>query len=353
MKREMGKMGRIAILATAALGLLPTALSIRGPIGPPLDPPPIGFPIPVRPGSCAGKALGYLTCHDKHQSPACIQQVAVQAVAFCSSYLSQTATVFNTVTEVTTATSTATETYTSEATATDTSTSISGTTATETQTETSTSTSTFTVSTSYIPPTDTLFARFEPSAAASTSCLDLSTRALTRRPAAKISSVCSCLGVTTAATTTITTETLTTGTTTTEATTTDTTTTETTTTTEVQVSVSTTTATTTTTTTSGTVATETAILDYCDITYNGGGVTEGNTVISAGDLSGRDCCVLCWYTENCVASAVGVGFCQLLVKKTALDGAPTSAVCPLGVEDYTYLEGPGTLYRGPCSPGLN
>ncbi|KAK3346458.1 hypothetical protein B0T25DRAFT_552052 [Lasiosphaeria hispida] len=333
-------MGRIAIWATAVLGLLPTALGIKGPIGPPLDPPPVGFPI--RPGSCARKALGYLTCHDKHQSP---------AVAFCSSYLSQTATVFNTVTEVTIATSTATETYTSEATATSTSTSISGTTATETQTETSTSTSTFTVSTSYIPPTDTLFARFEPSAAASTSCLDLSTRALTRRPAAKISSVCSCLGVTAATTTT--TETSTTGTTTTEATTTDTTTTETTTTTEVEVSVSITTTTTETTTTSGTVATETAVLDYCDITYNGGGVTEGNTVINAGKLSGRDCCVLCWYTENCVASAVGVGFCQLLVKVETLDGAPTSGVCPLGIEDYTYLEGPGTLYRGPCSPGLN
>jgi len=112
--------------------------------------------------------------------------------------------------------------------------------------------------------------------------------------------------------------------------------------------------TTSTTSTSGTVATETAVVDYCSITYNGGGVTPGNTVIRPpGDLSGRECCVLCWNTPNCVASAVGVGFCQLLVKTEPLTDAPTSLQCPLGIENYTYLEGPGTLYRGPCSPGLN
>lgn len=362
-KFEVGMMGRIAVFATTALGLLPTALGFDAPIG-----PPIGFPNDFPPiggqGSCAGRALDYLTCHYP-QSPACIEKVAVQAASFCSSYLSKTATVFNTVTDVSTATSTATEVFTSEATTTETSTSISGATETETLTSTTISTSTFFISTSYVPPsllpsvsssapssTPTVTVTFKRRGALPTSCLDLSKRALTRRPAAKLSSVCSCLGIQAATTTT--TDTLTTSTTTTEPATTSTTTTETTTSTEIEISISTTTTETTTTTTSGAVTTETAILDYCDITYNGGGVTPGNTVIRPpGDLNGRQCCVLCWNTPNCVASATGLGYCQLLIKQTVLDGAPTSLQCPLGVEDYTYKEGPGTLYRGPCSPGLN
>ncbi|KAK0743916.1 hypothetical protein B0T18DRAFT_416147 [Schizothecium vesticola] len=353
-------MCRIAVFATAALGLLPTAFGYSAPIGPPKD-SPIGLKIGH--GSCAGRALDYLVCHHP-QSPACIEKIAVQAAAFCSSFLSETATVFNTVTDISTATSTATEVFTSDAIATATSTSTTETIETVIVTLTSISTSTFFVSTSYVTPSDTPFV---PSVSSSvplikvkvkhrdtlpTSCPDLHKRALTRRPAVKLSSVCSCLGITAATTTT--TDTLTTSTTTTEDTTVSTTTTETSTTTQIEISVSTTTTETTTTITSGTVATETAIVDYCDLTYNGGGVTPGNNVIRPpGDLDGRQCCVLCWNTLNCVASAIGLGYCQLLVKTSPLEGAPTNLQCPLGIENYTYVEGPGTLYRGPCSPGLN
>jgi hypothetical protein len=101
-------------------------------------------------------------------------------------------------------------------------------------------------------------------------------------------------------------------------------------------------------------AVATTCVDYCSPTYNGGGVTPGNTVITPpGGLNGSECCYLCWKTSNCVASAVGIGFCQLLVKTSTLTGAPTSDMCPLGIENYEYLNGPGTLYRGPCSPRAN
>ncbi|KAK1752605.1 hypothetical protein QBC47DRAFT_61335 [Echria macrotheca] len=341
-------MARIVVFATAALGLLPTALGnelVRPPFG------AVGFPIGSE--TCGHQALSYLNCKGP-LSPSCAEQVAVQAASFCSSYLSKTATAFNTVTVVSTVVSTGTQTLTSGATATTTSTTSTATTTTETSTETDTSTSTFTAATSYIPPPLPTITekKLKRAAAAPSVCPDLSKKGLTRLRPAKVSSICSCLGI--KAQTTTTTATDTESTTTTTPTTTSTTTTQTSTSTTVETDVSTTTETTSTTTTTGVVATTTAIVDYCDLTYNGGGVPPGDTVIRPpGDLSGRDCCVLCWNTANCVAAANGLGYCQLLIRTSTLDGAPTSDQCPLGIENYTYLDGPGTLYRGPCSPGLN
>ncbi|KAK0657994.1 hypothetical protein B0T16DRAFT_402854 [Cercophora newfieldiana] len=343
-------MVRIAALAAAALSLLPTALGTYHPDI--IRPPPLGpyLNYPDRHGSCAHRALAYLTCYYP-SSPECRQDLAIQAASFCSSYLSQTATVFNTATVVSTATSIATETLTSEATVTSTSTSVTKTTTTEVSSITSISTSTLTLPTSYITPPPTSVVALDRRSPESSTCPSLHAKRLTRRPPAKLSSVCSCLGI--HATTETTTSTLTTSTATTTSTTTTTTTTSTSTATLIEVSTSITTTTTSTTTTSGTIATSTPIVDYCDLTYKGGGVTPGNTVIQPpGDFDGRQCCILCWSTANCVASATGLGFCQLLIKTSVLEGAPTDAQCPLGVESYVYLDGPGSLYRGPCSPRL-
>jgi len=89
--------------------------------------------------------------------------------------------------------------------------------------------------------------------------------------------------------------------------------------------------------------------DPCDVTYTASGNGVGNGVIPAPEpANGRDCCLLCRDTPNCVASAFPSG-CQLLVKLEPLDGAPTSLMCPLGKENYDFLPGPGSVYRGPCS----
>ena len=326
---RLSKMVRIEVFVTAALGLLPTALG--------------GFNT-IRGETCTRRALEYLACNAPQ--PSCIENVASQARAFCSSYLSLPVKSTTTKTQFNTVTRTSTRIVTSRATVIKTSTSTSVTTRTETSTSITTgATATTTAPTSYVPP-ETVAARRR----SAPRCADLPRQKLARLPAAKLSSACRCLGIT--AKTKVSTRTAVASSTKTKSTT--RTTTSTTTRTTLKISVSTATSTTSTTSTSGTVATETPVVDYCSITYNGGGVTPGNAVIiPPGDLSGRDCCVLCWSTPNCVAAAVGLGYCQLLVKTSPLTDAPTSAQCPLGIENYQYSDGPGTLYRGPCSPGLN
>lgn len=326
---QPSKMVRIVVFA--ALGWLPTTLGGFNTIGE---------------EACPGHALGYLA--GDLRKARCIENIASQASEFCSSYLSLPATSLATTFQFNTVTKTFTEILTSGTTAITTSTSSSVTTTTTISTSIITSaTGTTTVATSYVPPppfTVTVGRRDNPK------CPDLPIKQLSHLPAALLSSACRCLG--TASTTTVLTRTVVASATTTTSTT--RTTTSTTTSTTIEILVSTATTTSPTTSTSGTVATETAVVDYCSVTYNGGGVTPGNIVIRPpGDLNGYDCCVLCWSTPNCVASAVGVGFCQLLVKVSPLTGAPTSPQCPLGIENYQYLPGPGTLYRGPCSPGLN
>ncbi|KAK4206315.1 hypothetical protein QBC37DRAFT_381220 [Rhypophila decipiens] len=83
--------------------------------------------------------------------------------------------------------------------------------------------------------------------------------------------------------------------------------------------------------------------------YNPSGNGIGNTILTPpGVATAFECCVLCWNTINCVASAFPSG-CQLLVKTETLDGAPTSDTCPLGIEGYNFLLGPGVVYVGPCA----
>ncbi|KAK0633868.1 hypothetical protein B0T14DRAFT_491961 [Immersiella caudata] len=186
--------------------------------------------------------------------------------------------------------------------------------------------------TSYVPP---LAAGVNSTAAVGRrdiipACPEIRTKGLSKSPPESISSTCGCLGITANPSTTTITPT-----------------TSTTTTTLISILISKTTSTTSTTTTTITTATTTAtIVNYCDITYNGGGITPGDTVITPpGDLAGRDYCALCFSTPNCVAAATGLVYYQLLVRTAQLAGAPTNATCPLGIENYAYMPGPGLNLR--------
>ncbi|KAM7213394.1 hypothetical protein V8F06_011244 [Rhypophila decipiens] len=302
----------------------------------------------------------------------CTARVAHQASAFCSSYLhiaktTTTTTVFKPETTTFQTTTTATQTSTSISTELVTTTLTTKTTFTSVSTTTTTSpTSTFTTTIFTTPgPGDPAFPLLVKARQAGYhhnqyDCPDLSKKYLEYRPSVLLHFACACLGIypsdqhtstsTQQTTTTVTTIkpkfiTITTTTTTTTTSTTPTTTTK-----------STTTTTTTTSTTSPVVATATAVVNYCDISYSGGGITPGNTILEPGGnstLTGRECCIICFDTLNCVASAVGLGYCQLLVKTEPLNGTSTSNQCPLGIEDYPVEPGPGTLYLGPCGTGTN
>ncbi|KAK3343375.1 hypothetical protein B0T25DRAFT_521534 [Lasiosphaeria hispida] len=309
-----------------------------------LVPATLGIQVGLGGETCSHEALGYLACRYP-LSLTCIEEVGAQAVAFCSSFLSLTATSFSTNLLVTT--TTVVEIAVSQTTEISTSTTTSDTTITAVSTETDTSATSTATTTSYVPPEQQLPGKLK--RRGPRKCPDLSKKPLSRRPALSLSSVCSCLGVT--VTTVVTLEIITASSTETDFST--STSISTTTSTDLEVSVSTITTSSRTTTTTGVVATTTALVDYCDITYAGHDPGTGDALISPpGVASGRDCCLLCWITENCVAAAYP-GACQLLVKITTLDGAPTSAQCPLGVEDYPFGPSPGVVYRGPCSPGLN
>lgn len=349
------KICRISALVAAALGLIfvPTATTLHIDVHSPFNAQDSD-----NPQHCAKKALTWLAqCSIPSD---CTVQVATQALNFCRSYLHPsrtTATRFNTVIATSVTTGTATQTLTSQITTIQTSTLTTTTTGTETTTITTPTTSTLTAATSYVAPSDSTLQgviKARHAGDQQSHCPDLSKKHLTRRPAVQLSYACQCLGIQVTTDTTTKSSATTTTTTTTKSTTTTTTTTSTTTTTTTTEITTTSTTTTSTTTTSLLVSTATAVVDYCDITYNGSGTTPGNTVVEpGGGLTGRQCCVLCFNTINCVASATGPGYCQLLIKTSPLAGAPTSPQCPLGIENYNYMPGPGTLYRGPCSPGLN
>ncbi|KAK4449832.1 hypothetical protein QBC34DRAFT_437889 [Podospora aff. communis PSN243] len=302
-------------------------------------------------GEQCGKALGYFagSCRTPFP-PTCFDSFHSQAVEFCSSYLSLTATSLATATGFTTVT--VTETDTVESTVVETSTTTTDTTTTEISTSITLAVST-TTTTSYIPPpivTVTVKRR----GGAPASCPDLSTRTswLTRRPS-KLSSLCSRLGVT--ATTVASTSTAISTATSSDATTT----TELTTSTTLEISTSIATFTSTTVTTSSTVATSIATVDYCDaslaVSLENDNSGAGNVVLTPGGISdANECCRLCWSTLDCVASAfTAVGQCQLLVKSDPGSGGPATAQCPLGVDEViVYVPGGGNVFRGPCGPLL-
>ncbi|KAK1749866.1 hypothetical protein QBC47DRAFT_439541 [Echria macrotheca] len=287
---------------------------------------------------CSKKALNYLACRNGIPL-SCIPAIATQAAEFCSGFLAVTATSVTTASQVTTVT--VTQTLTSGTTATETSTTVAETTTTEISTATTSSITGTTTVTSFVPPDVVSIA---PRGQAMLGCSSLSEEKLNQIPSENLASVCKCLSVT--ATTVVVIQTATASSTATAPA--SSTTTSTFMVTVVAVSSSTTTTTTTATTTLDVVATSTAVVDICSVTYNPSGEGVGNAIFLPEVSSGQDCCVLCWNTPDCVAAAFPGG-CQLLVKTVPLDGAPTSPTCPLGIENYNFLPGPGVVYAGPCA----
>ncbi|KAK3942886.1 hypothetical protein QBC46DRAFT_57523 [Diplogelasinospora grovesii] len=272
---------------------------------------------------------------------ACSTDVAKQATAFCSSYLSiPTVTVYNS-TITPTATATVTDTTTTSTTTTEQTTTTAISTLVGTVTETST------VTASSI--TGQSKRRQAKGQGQAVSCSTLSNLPIAQNlPASKIRSACNCLSVSTATVTLPTTAPAVTVTSTTTAVSTESLT-ETSTSTELS-----TTATTTTSTATVTVSPP-PVLGKCDVAYDAAGNgAAGNTVqvLPAGAAtSARDCCEQCQAKPNCIASAYVGGTCQHLVKTAALAGAPTSAQCPLGIEDYNFgaPAAAGVVYQGPCA----
>ncbi|KAK1832526.1 hypothetical protein QBC39DRAFT_404306 [Podospora conica] len=311
----------------------------------------------IQPSTCGttcSDALGVLLGRCRPLPPTCVDEVAVNARAFCSSFLStvtvvQTTTVRTTATALQSVTDTATTTTTSTERSTETIT--TATTATDTATETSTSLSTYTTT-----ATIAVMRR----GARPTACPELSTPRLHRLAPAKVSSLCSLLGVSapSAATTATHTSTATAASTTTASTETATVATTTTAITLETTTVPTTTTATTTTTTSA-VATATAIqaFDPCHASQSyqgtvGGAWGSGNAIIiEVGSPSAYDCCKRCWAKSNCQVTAyTGSGTCELLMKVSPLAGARTKAQCPLGISPYVRAgTGQGYFLDGPCA----
>ncbi|KAM7186381.1 hypothetical protein V8F33_011854 [Rhypophila sp. PSN 637] len=302
----------------------------------------------------------------------CTARVAHQASALCSSYLhvaqttTTTTTVFKTTTITSETTATATQTSTFQTTQVVRTTLTTKTTSTSVFTTTTTSpTSTFTATIFTAPvPVESAFPLLVKARQAGYHHNQFECPAVSKKNLEYLLGLlhyaCACLGIypsdhTNKHTSTSTVELTSTITTIRPKFVTITTTTTTTTTSTTPITTSSTTTTTkTTTTTSPVVATTTAVVDYCDITYNGGGITPGNTILLPNStLTDRECCITCFETLNCVASAVGLGYCQLLVKIQSLNGTSASDQCPLGIEDYPVEPGPGTLYLGPCGIGTN
>lgn len=157
-----GIMHRFVVLAAATLGFAVATLA-RDLSG----------------ANCGVEGLGYFACY--HPFPQhCVEQVSEQAVAFCSRYLSSTTTATATASQI----SVVVKTLTTTAVAT----------TTEVSTALITSPTSTTTTTSYEPPeiiTVTVKRRDAPHF-----CPRIYEKILSRKPADKISSVCSCLGVT-------------------------------------------------------------------------------------------------------------------------------------------------------------
>lgn len=311
---------------------------------------------PTCDATCQTGAVSLLLgrCASKRLPPACVDDLAAEASAFCSGFLSPV-TVGQTTLVTTTQVESVTVTETATATATDTT--ISTTTTVTTISDVATETST-TVSTSTTTKFAIMLTSFavERRGARHTACPKLSTPRLLRLAPAKVSSVCSLLGVIAPATTVTGTATSTAASTTTASTETAT---SVTTAAVVDVEttlVQTTTSVTTTTTTSA-VAVATQIVDACGASrsFQGSGIVPGgHTILTTAADSASDCCRRCWANNNCVVSVYNAatgGLCRLAIKTQPVAGAPTNAQCPLGILPWlrsATATGPGDFMDGPC-----
>lgn len=310
---------------------------------------------PTCDATCQTGAVGLLLgrCASKTLPPACVDDLAAEASAFCSGFLSPVTvgqTTLVTTTQVQSVT--VTETATTTATDTTTSTTITVTTITDVATDTST-TVVSTSTTSAFEVTMTSMA-VERRGARPTACPKLSTPRLQRLAPAKVSSICSLLGVAAPTTTVTGTATSTAASTTTASTETATSVTTTTVVDVETILVQTTTSITTTTTTS-TVAVATQILEACNASrsFSGSGqVPNGYTYASFLAVpSAAECCRRCWTQNNCVVSVYLTGqICRLVTRLQPVVGASTlDSQCPLGRLPWARVAGSLALFNdGPC-----
>ncbi|KAK4120746.1 hypothetical protein N657DRAFT_692646 [Parathielavia appendiculata] len=292
--------------------------------------------------------LEYFSCQ-KPVPHRCVDSLVEQATDFCSNYLSIEPVTIYASTETPVATEIIRATFTTSATTTK---------VTLTTVETTSSSTVFIVEDETVTATVTAAAGVQkriaskPVVSAKPSCVDLIKKNLLRHPAWKLSRACSCLnpkpttitiGMTTASTST---------TTSTQTTMVIVVVPETSVSTEVTTVVipqpvtvtSTATATT-------TVQPPPPTCERCACRYNPNGEGIGNRIETPPASSAEECCELCYAKPNCIASAYP-GSCQHLVKDSALAGAETTAMCPLGVENYFApgMENPsGVVMRGPCA----
>lgn len=309
---------------------------------------------PTCDATCQTGAVSLLLgrCASKRLPPACVDDLAAEASAFCSGFLSPV-TVGQTTLVTTTQVESVTVTETATATATDTtiSTTTTLTTITDVATETSTMTSTSTTTVHAI--VSLAVGRRD---ARPTACPKLPTPRLQRLAPAKVSSLCSLLGVA-APTTTVTGTATSTAASTTTASTETATSVTTTTVVDVETTLVQTTTSITTTTTTSAVAVATQIVDACGASrsFQGSGtVPAGHTILTTAASSASDCCRRCWANNNCVVSVYNAAtgaLCRLVIKTQPVAGAPTNAQCPLGILPWlrsATATGPGDFMDGPC-----
>lgn len=295
-------------------------------------------------------------CNNRLLPWGCLDELSGEAKNFCSTFLApETVTVTASATTTQVLSFTNTDTATSTSTESTTSTTVTITTATDLTTETSTvftSTSTTTVG---VPLTIIVVPLAPRSVRPVGVCPEFNTAHLLALGPAKVSSLCTSLGVkprtttaTSTATSTTQTSTTTTATTTTATTTTDV---------AIETTLSQTTTTSVTTTTTSEVATATVLVDYCsgDQTFNlpTNPDTRGTTTVILADVtSATECCRRCWSTVSCAASGFFGSSCQNLIV-TEAPGTPITPMCPLGADDgYRFTPGPGPVYLGPCAAPL-
>ncbi|KAH8150388.1 uncharacterized protein LAJ45_05599 [Morchella importuna] len=90
----------------------------------------------------------------------------------------------------------------------------------------------------------------------------------------------------------------------------------------------------------------------CEVAYATSGNGSGNHIENVKASGHLDCCQKCQNKLNCVASAyLGiVGICQHLVNVKTVPYESVSDMCPLGLENYSFGKpsSKGIVYPGPC-----
>ncbi|KAK6363363.1 hypothetical protein TWF730_000797 [Orbilia blumenaviensis] len=105
------------------------------------------------------------------------------------------------------------------------------------------------------------------------------------------------------------------------------------------------------TTTTVETATRTPYSNCYGYTKRSQNVGTGNSVVQFESPSALECCKACQDSLDCIANVWAYDTCQHLVNMEYVEGEERTDRCPLGVENYLFGDGDGTgvVYPGPCS----